>query len=72
MIHRREDIEPSWAKSARLLIFGHSHRPELLWQGACLFLNPGATGPRRFSYPLTLAILTISEGRIVPEIFAVE
>jgi putative phosphoesterase len=72
IIHRREDIDPSWVKSARLLIFGHSHRPELEWRGACLLLNPGATGPRRFSYPLTLAILTISEGRIVPEILAVE
>lgn len=72
MIHRREDIDPAWSKSVRLLIFGHSHQPELLWQGACLLLNPGAAGPRRFSYPLTLAILTILEGRIVPEILAVE
>jgi predicted phosphodiesterase len=55
----------------RLLVFGHSHRPELEWQGACLLLNPGACGPRRFSYPLTLAIVTIAEGRLVPEILAV-
>lgn len=72
MIHRREDIAPSWVKDLRLLIFGHSHRPELEWQSACLLLNPGSCGPRRFSYPLTLAILTISGGRIVPEILAVE
>ena len=72
MIHRREDIDPSWVKSVRLLIFGHSHRPELEWQSACLLLNPGSCGPRRFSYPLTLAIVTVSDGRIVPEILAVE
>lgn len=72
MIHRREDIEPSWTKACRLLVFGHSHRPELEWRGACLLLNPGASGPRRFSYPLTLAILTVTDGRIVPEILAVE
>lgn len=72
MIHRREDIEPSWTKSFRLLIFGHSHRPELEWRSACLLLNPGSCGQRRFSYPLTLAILTVQDGRIVPEIVAVE
>lgn len=72
MIHRREDIEPSWMKSFRLLIFGHSHRPELEWRSACLLLNPGSCGPRRFSYPLTLAVLTVQDGRLVPEILAVE
>lgn len=72
MIHRREDLDPAWAKRFRLLVFGHSHRPELEWRGACLLLNPGSCGPRRFSYPLTLAILTVSDGRLVPEILAVE
>ncbi|MBW8874825.1 MAG: metallophosphoesterase family protein [Acidobacteria bacterium] len=72
MIHRREDADPSWVKGLRLLVFGHSHRPELAWQGPCLLLNPGACGARRFSYPLTLAILTLAEGRLVPEILAVE
>jgi hypothetical protein len=72
MVHRREDADPAWIKGLRLLVFGHSHRPELTWQGACLLLNPGACGPRRFSYPLTLAILTITDGRLVPEILAVE
>jgi putative phosphoesterase len=72
MVHRREDVLPSWLKGLRLLVFGHSHRPELDWQGTCLLLNPGSCGPRRFTYPLTLAILTVKEGRIVPEIVAVE
>ncbi|HEY0512327.1 MAG TPA: metallophosphoesterase family protein [Thermoanaerobaculia bacterium] len=72
MIHRREDVDLSWTKSLRLVVFGHSHRPELEWRGACLLLNPGACGPKRFSYPLTLAILTVAAGRLVPEILAVE
>jgi putative phosphoesterase len=72
MVHRREDADPSWLRGLRLLIFGHSHHPELEWRGSCMLLNPGACGPRRFSYPLTLAILTISGGRLVPEILAVE
>jgi uncharacterized protein len=72
MVHRREDIEPDWPRRLRLLVFGHSHRPELEWRGDCLLLNPGACGPRRFHLPLTLAILTVADNRIVPEILSVE
>jgi putative phosphoesterase len=75
MVHRREDIAPAWTREARLVVYGHTHRPELEWRGDrgnCLLLNPGACGPRRFSYPLTLAILTITDGRLRPEILAVE
>lgn len=42
MIHQRDEADPGWLPSLRLLIFGHSHRPELEWQGGCLLLNPGA------------------------------
>lgn len=72
MIHRREDIDRTWAARFRLLVFGHSHRPELEWRGDCLLLNPGACGRRRFHLPLTLAILTVADNRIVPEILSVE
>lgn len=72
MIHRREDAERTWPSRLRLLVFGHSHRPELEWQGNCLLLNPGACGQRRFHLPLTLAILTVADNRIVPEILSVE
>jgi uncharacterized protein len=72
MVHRREDADRTALRSLGLLVFGHSHRPELQYQGACLLLNPGACGPRRFSYPLTLAILTIQGGRMLPEILGVE
>jgi uncharacterized protein len=72
MIHRREDADRTWPSRLRLLVFGHSHRPELEWQGNCLLLNPGACGQRRFHLPLTLAILTVADNRIVPEILSVE
>jgi putative phosphoesterase len=72
MIHRREDADRTWPSRLRLLIFGHSHRPEMEWQGNCLLLNPGACGQRRFHLPLTLAILTVADNRIVPEILSVE
>lgn len=72
MVHRREDIDRTWPARFRLLIFGHSHRPELEWRGDCLLLNPGACGRRRFHLPLTLAILTVADSRILPEILSVE
>jgi putative phosphoesterase len=72
LVHRREDVDASWVARSRLIVFGHSHRPELEWHGGCLLLNPGACGQRRFQLPLTLAILTVARDRIVPEILAVE
>ncbi len=72
MTHRREDVENSWFREAGLVVFGHSHRPEIAWRGGCLLLNPGAAGQRRFKLPLTLARITVREGRLVPEILACE
>jgi hypothetical protein len=72
MIHRREDVPADWPARLRVVIYGHSHRPELAWRGDCLLLNPGACGGRRFHLPLTLAILTVADGRVIPEIVAVE
>jgi putative phosphoesterase len=72
MVHQREHAAPSQLSRLRLLVYGHTHRPEISWHGSCLLLNPGACGPRRFHLPLTLAILTVAGNRIVPEILAVE
>lgn len=72
MTHRREDVQRGWPPRLRLIVFGHSHRPEMEWHGQCLLLNPGACGARRFHLPLTLAILTVADRRLVPEILAVE
>lgn len=72
MIHRRQDIEADWSRDAGLIVFGHSHRPELEWRGGCVLLNPGAIGHRRFSLPLTLAMITIDGERLIPEILSIE
>ena len=71
MVHRREDVAPAWTRESRLIVFGHSHRPELEWRGRCLLLNPGAVGPRRFTLPLTFARLRIEGQRLLPEIVAI-
>jgi putative phosphoesterase len=72
MTHRREDIPADWPRQSRLIVFGHSHRPELEWRGDCLLLNPGGCGARRFRLPLTIAVVTVADNHLVPEILAVE
>ena len=52
------DLEPAAAGLAAV-IFGHSHHPHQEQRDGVLYLNPGAAGPRRFTLPVTLALLTI-------------
>lgn len=72
IIHQRDHIPRRWIGHHHLIVYGHSHRPELEWRGKSLLLNPGAVGARRFHLPLTLAIVTVRDGRLIPEILAVE
>jgi putative phosphoesterase len=72
MTHRREDVAAAWLRESRLVVVGHSHRPELEWHGECLLLNPGACGARRFRLPLTVAAVRVQGDRLIPEILAIE
>ena len=51
-----------------VVISGHSHRPDIETVDGVLYLNPGSAGPRRFSLPITLAILELTESGIRPVI----
>ena len=42
-----------------VVIAGHSHRPSIEERDGVLFLNPGSAGPRRFTLPVSLAVLTV-------------
>ena len=56
------DLDPA-AAGFDIVIFGHSHRPEIRTKNAVVYLNPGSAGPRRFSLPMTVAHIEIaSEG----------
>ena len=56
------DLDPAAAGFAAV-IFGHSHQPQLERQDGVLYLNPGSAGPRRFTLPVTLALLNASATR---------
>ena len=51
-----------------VVISGHSHRPGIETIDGVLYLNPGSAGPRRFSLPITLAILELTQSDIRPVI----
>ncbi len=50
---------------AGIVLFGHTHRPFLEWQGGILFANPGSpVYPRQMNSQGTYLLLHLSEGRI--------
>jgi len=62
------DIDPK-AAGVDVVLSGHSHKPLIERKGAVMYLNPGSAGPRRFSLPVTVALVTVAddgvEARIV-------
>ena len=60
------DIDPQGRY--RVVIAGHSHKPRNEWIGDVLYFNPGGAGPRRFTLPITVGRLQVSEDGVVGEI----
>jgi uncharacterized protein len=52
----------------RAVIAGHSHRPKIETRDGVLYFNPGSAGPRRFSLPVSVGRLTLSDGQLHAEI----
>ena len=46
-----------------ICIFGHTHQPRFEQLGKTLLFNPGSAGPKRFTLPRRLGVLTISKDR---------
>ena len=63
MTHDRYDI-PRNLEGVQAVIFGHSHRYSEVWQDGRLWLNPGSCGRSRFGSDVTMAKLTVRDGRI--------
>ncbi|HKY72156.1 MAG TPA: metallophosphoesterase family protein [Nitrospira sp.] len=49
-------------------VFGHSHRPMIGRHGRTILFNPGSAGPRRFSLPRGVGILTLQAGKPTPKL----
>ena len=58
VLHDRKALAPE--RAADLVITGHSHKPGVETVDGVTYLNPGSAGPRRFSLPVALALVTIA------------
>jgi putative phosphoesterase len=60
----------SWldAQQPDVCIFGHSHRPTITSYGRTLLFNPGSAGPKRFSLPRGIGLLTIARKKVLPRL----
>jgi len=49
------------AKAAgfQIVVSGHSHKPGRSERDGVIYINPGSAGPRRFSFPITVARLDL-------------
>ena len=51
-------IDPR-AAGVRVVVSGHSHRPECCERDGVLYVNPGSAGPRRFTLPISAGELLV-------------
>ena len=64
MTHDRYDL-PRNLDGVQAVIFGHSHRYSEVWQDGRLWLNPGSCGRARFGGDVTMAKMTVRDGKIM-------
>jgi uncharacterized protein len=64
----------AWLNQAQpdVCIFGHSHKPKLAQHGRTMLFNPGSAGPKRFSLPRGIGLLTITGSQIIPSLICLE
>jgi hypothetical protein len=65
------DLDPA-AGAFQVVVFGHSHRPTAFEKNGVLYLNPGSAGPRRFSLPISIGIMTVEGGHFKHRFIALE
>lgn len=56
MVHNKKYI-PKDLTDIDVVVYGHSHKYEEKYADGKLWLNPGSCGPRRFTQPITFAVL---------------
>ena len=73
VLHALEDLDlDPTAAHLDMVVSGHSHRPECFQKDSILYLNPGSAGPRRFSFPVSVAKVVIKPDGLFPKIIHLE
>lgn len=63
------DIDPL-AAGVDVVIAGHSHKPKVERRDGVLYVNPGSAGTRRFSLPISLALLELNDDQAQVELIS--
>jgi hypothetical protein len=65
LVHAVQDLDivPA-AAGVKVVVYGHSHRPEVKDRDGIVYLNPGSAGPRRFNLPITLGRAIVENGSV--------
>lgn len=74
VVHNKKDASAR-AEGADVIVYGHSHKYDVREQGGQTWLNPGSCGKRRFTLPVTMAVVEVEEDgtyRILRKDFAGE
>ena len=73
-IHVRHILEDAMPVPGGIsaVVYGHSHEPSVEHRGGILYLNPGSAGPRRFRLPITVARMSIVNGRLTAKIIQLD
>lgn len=61
------DLNPA-ASGFSAIISGHTHEPAVKNKNGILFLNPGSAGPKRFTLPVSVALLRIENNSVKAEL----
>ena len=65
------DISPE-ESSTDIVVHGHTHKPDEFERNGVMYINPGSAGPRRYSYPISMAYLMISEEKVTAEFITLD
>lgn len=73
VLHIKEelDLDPV-AAEFHVVVTGHTHKPKIEEKSGVLFLNPGSAGPKRFTLPITVAVLSVDGSAVTAEIIELD
>ncbi len=57
------EIDPV-SEGFRIVVSGHSHQSRIEEKFEVIYLNPGSAGPKRFRLPISVAKVSVRDGRI--------
>lgn len=63
MVHQKKDV-PKALDQVDFVIYGHSHKYNVVTEENMTWLNPGSCGKRRFGLPITMVILELENNEV--------